>query len=379
MRPTLSTRAARGSTRRPPHHVGRPGPRLGGLVALFACLAVQGVGGPAGAANDLGSDATAALPATTDSSPSAAAVDPSLYYVPTYSTADPPRPLRWMRSNCVIMRANSAGSADVADDSELEALNRAVANWTAATQACSFLRLKVLEPSADAKPGFDRQGPNENVVSWIEDDWQSLKAGDGPAATGASAITIVFFNDQPTSADYGRIYDADIYLNGQHFTFSTGGERGLTDVENVLTHELGHVMGLDHTCDDGQRRPVPLDNSGHPIPSCSSRGLSEAVTEATMYPNASTGETKKRSPEVGDVHGICQTYPLAKDPKRCEPVDVSPRGGGCALGSPATGAAARRDDTPATRGALGLLLLGALLALGRLRRGRLDGRGNRGP
>lgn len=359
MRPTDPTTQAR-TTGVHARHNPRP-------LLLTSCAA---------AALSLGLRASAAAPAAdagarTDGS---AAVP---YYVPTYSTKDPPKPLRWMRSNCVLLRAASGGSADVPDDSELEALARAAANWSEATQGCSYLRLKVLEPRADAKPGFDRRGPNESVVSWIEDDWRALKVGDGPAPSGATAITLIFFNDVPTSADYGRIYDADIYLNGQHFTFSTGGERGLTDVENVLTHELGHVMGLDHTCDDGQRRPLPLDNLGQPIPSCSSGNLGAAVTEATMFPNAATGESKKRTPEAGDVHGVCQTYPLADDPKRCEAVDFRPQGG-CALGpGPALAPAPSLAGSTATRTTLSLLLVSASLALLQLRRGRLGRRRRR--
>ena len=52
------------------------------------------------------------------------------------------------------------------------------------------------------------------------------------------------------------------------------------DIQDIATHELGHVYGLGHV--------GSLYN--------------------TMYPTASTGETFKRSPAPGDAAGIHALY-----------------------------------------------------------------------
>lgn len=290
----------------------------------------------------------------------ASAADSSNVYYVRAITNKSQSPVRWMKSNCVVLRANSIGSDDISDGSDLQAVTNAVNDWLDATSGCSYLKIEMLEPSPDALPAFDRSGPNENVVYWVESGWRH-----GAQAAG---ITTVFFIDAEGNKEDGRILDADIELNGEYFSFTTTGDIRKTDLENALVHEMGHMMGLDHTCDDGQRNPVPLDNSGNVIPSCSLRNLPAVVTEATMYNFTAAGETKKRSPEAGDIAGICETYPLADAPGDCVPVDLS--GGGCSVAPVA--------EPPAERGArwpFGLLIAvvgGLVLTLAGLRRRRRD-------
>ena len=94
------------------------------------------------------------------------------------------------------------------------------------------------------------------------------------------------------------------------------------DVGNTVTHEAGHMLGLDHVC------TVQGNPDCHP--------------EAVMAPNAMAGETSKRRLAPDDVDGVCSIYPPAQ-----------PGGGGCSTGG---------------AGGFSLLALAAALWRRRLRR-----------
>ena len=55
------------------------------------------------------------------------------------------------------------------------------------------------------------------------------------------------------------------------------------DFENIVTHEHGHVFGLDDL-------------------------YTSTCSEETMYGYATEGETKKRTLESGDIMGIQRLY-----------------------------------------------------------------------
>ncbi|MFH1131126.1 MAG: hypothetical protein V1754_07310 [Pseudomonadota bacterium] len=243
------------------------------------------------------------------------------------------QPVFWMGSNCVYVQPHSQGSDDIEDGSDIEAIQRSAQNWQSATRGCSFMRIIVHGPKNNAVPGFSKSGSNENVVFWHEQKCPEEKTSneDEPCweyDLNAAAITTVFYVDDPKSSDDGRILDADIEINGASFSFSTTGNKTKTDVENTVTHEMGHLLGLDHPCGDGARSPLPKDHNGDPIPSCTPRwGLPSGMVDTTMYNFADLGETKKRTPEEDDIQGICDTYPLAEDPGVCVEADLS--NGGC--------------------------------------------------
>jgi uncharacterized protein (TIGR03382 family) len=155
-----------------------------------------------------------------------------------------------------------------------------------------------------------------------------------PRDPGIIALTTVFYVDTPGYLGDATILDADVELNGVNYTFTTDVTTAMprlgtevADLENTLTHELGHVQGLGHTCWDHVRDTPPLDNRGQPIPDC--RGnLPQSILNTTMYPYPlMPGETSKRHLSQDDVNGVCDPYPLAGIPPPCQQeID-----GGCAV------------------------------------------------
>ncbi len=69
------------------------------------------------------------------------------------------------------------------------------------------------------------------------------------------------------------------------FAWSSSGQSGRMDLQNIATHELGHTVGMGHSS-------TASNNS------C-----------LTMYPSGSLGETQKRTLGDGDINGIKARYP----------------------------------------------------------------------
>jgi hypothetical protein len=279
----------------------------------------------------------------------------------------------------VFIQPDSAGSPDLPNETTFSVIQKSIANWNDTTQGCSYLKLLYDEPtSRDAHyDGF-------NMVKFRTDRWCHP---DDETSKGvcyspqAAAITSVFMINDGGDRD-GLILDADIELNSLNFTFVVV-ENGVVptprqgtdaaDFENTLTHELGHLLGLSHTCRDEASFKNDVDQNGNPPPSCdalSSLPTAEraVITSATMFNFASPGETKKRSPEADDVAGVCAAYPIAEVGSRtCERTDLKKlTTRGCATDGPI--APRRHVDDVAAAGVLLLAAAGAGLVASRRRR-----------
>src|SRR5260370_5748715 len=81
------------------------------------------------------------------------------------------------------------------------------------------------------------------------------------------------------------------------------------DLQSALTHEMGHVLGFDHTCGSSVTLKPPLDDMGPPVPSCET--ASTAVREATMSAIFVAGDTTKRTLAADDQRAVCEIYSRA--------------------------------------------------------------------
>lgn len=99
---------------------------------------------------------------------------------------------------------------------------------------------------------------------------------------GVIAAVIAFGVDAGKPNDR-ELLEWDMILNDEHITFGDALiDTSVFDLQNILTHELGHSAGM-----------------GHPPNSC---------TEETMFGFAGAGETKKRTLHDGDEKGIKRLY-----------------------------------------------------------------------
>lgn len=111
---------------------------------------------------------------------------------------------------------------------------------------------------------------------WLEN---SESTGDGLNLAGAVALTRrTYFTG---GARTGEITDAATVFNGFRYKWAVDGRSDAVDVQEVATHEIGHILGFAHT----------------------------PIGGATMYPLTIAGRTQGRTLAPDDVIAASVTYP----------------------------------------------------------------------
>jgi hypothetical protein len=247
--------------------------------------------------------------------------------------------LYW-ESGCAFVTVDAGGTTAIAGDGEFAIIDASIDTWNTDTASCSYF--KVMD---EGRKALEVGNDKVNLIKFRDTTWGRPAVGNDPArmyAPQAAGITTAVFIDDANSPRDGAIIDADIELNGVNFAITADSQPANPRdavLQNTLTHELGHLHGLEHTCvANGELppgAPPRIDNLGNPVPNCDPGPLSAAITEATMYNFQVPGETKKETLSDDDIQAICAIYPTAKDPGTCEHVGATASGGCCsASGGP---------------------------------------------
>lgn len=128
------------------------------------------------------------------------------------------------------------------------------------------------------------KGPNVNVVLFRDYDFPYRGIDNTLAKT-----TVTF------EATTGEILDADIEVNAAFNEVTIADSKVVYDLESIMTHEIGHFLGIAHT----------------------------EVAAATMNAAYDVGSTTFRSLDPDDLAAACAIYP----PGRKATCDPTPRGG----------------------------------------------------
>ena len=150
------------------------------------------------------------------------------------------------------------------------AARRALSRWSRVS------KVRFVETSSTARsisPGDNGDGVNLITVA---DTSENRSIFSGGSTTGKTRI----FYDNPT----GAILEADIVINpyptledGTSTQFSTDGTPGTYDLESTFTHELGHLLGLDHSSVIGSTMaPRQALNGTYKLNAFTERTLSES-------------------------------------------------------------------------------------------------------
>ena len=178
--------------------------------------------------------------------------------------------LKWNDPTDVTVVISATGSDDITDGSHTPAIQNAIAAWNEVGGTSAHMREII---SSVQRNRTDWESNDLHMILFDEDN----SSGFFPEGSATVAVTPIWFYSS------GRISDADVLFNGAGFEFTTSAEVGKFDVQDVATHELGHLLGLDHSGWAG----------------------------ASMYPYVDQSVTLHRSLSLDEVGGLRHAYPSA--------------------------------------------------------------------
>ena len=205
--------------------------------------------------------------------------------------------LRWGSPANIGIVIQSTGSDDIADGSHETALRMAIQDWNAATGTTATL-VENVSPASQARTDWE----SSSVHLMLFDE--TNQSGFFPNGSFTVALTPVWFSGS------GVIQDADVLFNGKGYSFTTAGAPGHFDVEDVAAHELGHLLGLDHSGTAGATLYPYVDTS---LVLHRSLSRDEELGLREAYPAGAYGQITGVVQRTTDSSAVSGAYVVARD------------------------------------------------------------------
>jgi matrixin len=213
-------------------------------------------------------------------------------YTPEQDNVNGPVPSHWPNNSVTWYLNPTAGSnVDQTGGSVAMALQSSFSTWQNSQLAGKSLVFLTVTQGPNSSITDPNSSDCLNVVSFMPSSSVNFP-------TGAIAFTDVATVSGPPPTSYNCtqggtsttqtcslpscVVDGDIAFNPkENFSTRTPTPSGSFDVQSVSTHEIGHLLGLDHS------------------------GLAQAM----MYPFGDTGQSEKKTLATDDAAGIAFLYP----------------------------------------------------------------------
>jgi hypothetical protein len=189
-------------------------------------------------------------------------------------------PLVW-KQPCVGFAVHEEASQQVSYESTEALLQRAADTWTSVScpGGPPSIRMTDLGSVQCGAVEYNQKGGNANLVAYRDDEWPYGDSFDRRSSDTIALTTVTY------DVNTGEIFDADIEINAANFQFRTElpEVEGNPDLLAVLTHEMGHFLGLAHSL----------------------------ANDATMY--ATYRGAEESSLRADDIAAVCAAYPIDRE------------------------------------------------------------------